>query len=376
MRPSFPCPSCFSFFVKRFLFLVCFVVALSSPISTQGKDLSQAIGYQAKVTADGAIFVFPLRPETMKEGFCRGWKPNAWVMVNYEWRVIVRSGKESQSFGYTPMFFWANEALCTEGDFGPVLESAICFKTDYAPLMSCRISADKAMLTITLDWTGRNYKGPIARLLLEQPESVTFEAGPKAPTYYRYGTTGPSLHTISFDVQVEYALSNSTHAYGVCGSGWSTALVPDHVCFNGLGIRTPYEHCGLPAINHKVDFTAACSRHDACYGIRGAAKSDCDAGFYKDLKQACFSQLPDSDSDRMQRACIETALQFNDVVRGQATRRLELWFVSGKVTLPYHVQQAPFTGKSGCNAYLDAQKSAGNTNPNCVTGTDGGDNSW
>jgi len=370
MRPSFPCPSCFSFFVKPFLFIVCFVVALTSPILTQGKDLSQAIGYRAKVTADGATFVFPLRPETMKEGFCHGWKTNAWVMVNYEWRVIVRSGKESQSFGYSPLFFWANEKLCRQGDLGPVLEAANCFRSDFQPQMSCRISADKTMLTITLDWTGRDYKGQIARLLLEQPESVTFEAGPKAPTYYRYGATAPPLHTISFDVQVEYALSNSTHAYGVCGSGWSTALVPDHVCFNGLGIRTPYEHCGLPAINHKVDFTAACSRHDACYGIRGAAKSDCDAGLYKDLKQACFSQLPDSDSDRMQRACIETALRFNDVVRGQATRRLDLWFVTG------HVQQVPFTGKSGCNAYIDAQKRAGNNTPNCLTGTDGGDNSW
>ena len=197
MRPSLPCPSCFSFFVKPFLFIV--VVALTSPILTQGKDLSQAIGYRAKVTADGATFVFPLRPETMKEGFCHGWKTNAWVMVNYEWRVIVRSGKESQSFGYSPLFFWANEKLCRQGDLGPVLEAANCFRSDFQPQMSCRISADKTMLTITLDWTGRDYKGQIARLLLEQPESVTFEAGPI-----------PHMHMVSVALAGALPLSRTT----------------------------------------------------------------------------------------------------------------------------------------------------------------------
>ena len=312
----------------------------------------------------------------MKEGFCHGWKPNSWLMVNYQWRVLVGSGRKSQSFGYGPRFFWANEALCKRGDLGPVLESASCFSSDYQPLMSCEVNPSRTKLTITLDWSGHDYRGEIASLLLEQPVSVTFEQGQAQPQYSWSESAIKPLRPISFAVPVEYTWITSGNVGGVCGSGWSTALVPDHVCFGALGIRSPYEHCESLTIPHKVDFVVACSRHDACYGTKGATKADCDTSFYQDLKQACFSHLPETRSDSMLRACIETALLYNDVVRGQATRRLEIWFGTGKVTLPVHVQQVPFTGMTGCGAYLKAQRKAGNRAPSCKAGDRAGGGSW
>jgi hypothetical protein len=148
----------------------------------------------------------------------------------------------------------------------------------------------------------------------------------------------------------------------ICGSDVSKYLVPDFVCFDARGGQVPYENCasnrsGGTLVRQRVDFTSACSNHDACYGNKGANKSNCDAIFYEDLKQACRTQVGGIGADRIMRACIDTALQFNDVVRGQETRRFGLWMV----------QQVPFTGQSGCDAFVAAQRRAGVTEPSCTT---------
>lgn len=351
------------------------VAALAIPYPSLQAATSEPMGYSAVVTDTGATFVFPLNRETMRQGFCHGWKPDAsWILVDYEWRVVVRSKKEIQTLSASPQYVWVDEPLCKQGNVEPALRKIYCSTsngTDFGHV-KCRVSEDRTKLTMTLDWAGRqHYKGPIAGLLLKHPESVTFEMGPSPPTgVYRAHLNGLSpFPTTSFDVPVGYPPSTSASASGVCGSGRSTALVPDYVCFNRLGIRAPYEQCGVNPINHRVDFTAACSRHDVCYGKKGEAKSKCDAAFYADLKQACYSKLSglkSPNSEKMLRSCIETALQYNDVVRGQETRRLEIWFTNGTaVPLPWYTQQIPFTGKLGCKAYLDGQRAAGAENPSC-----------
>jgi len=55
-----------------------------------------------------------------------------------------------------------------------------------------------------------------------------------------------------------------------CGSGWNFTLVPD-------------------SYRGSVSFTPACKRHDACYGICGKTKSQCDNQFGEDLRNACLA---------------------------------------------------------------------------------------
>ena len=146
----------------------------------------------------------------------------------------------------------------------------------------------------------------------------------------------------------------------VCGGNVSRYLVPDFVCFDAQGTRMAYSSCssgkgGGSLVRQRVDFTSPCTQHDSCYGKKGAKKSDCDAAFYKSLNAACRSQVSAAGSEKISRACYETAAQYNDVVRGQATRRMGLWTV----------QQVPFTGKSGCDAFRDAQTRAGVKVANC-----------
>lgn len=145
-----------------------------------------------------------------------------------------------------------------------------------------------------------------------------------------------------------------------CGGSMSKFVVPDYICFDAQGGRAPYGRCdvrrsGGSLVRQKVDFSRACQRHDSCYANRGAKKTSCDTMFYRGLLDACRSQLAGGMPEAMRRACIETALQYNDVVRGQATRRVGLWMT----------QQVPFTGKSACNLYVDAQTSAGVANATC-----------
>lgn len=152
---------------------------------------------------------------------------------------------------------------------------------------------------------------------------------------------------------------SATAQANVCGSSISKYLVPDFVCFDAQGKRAPYSDCdssrsGGTLLRQKVDLAEACSKHDLCYGTHGASKSDCDGSFYEDLKKACRTQI--GGSDRAFRSCIDTALQFNDVVRGQSTRRVGLWMV----------KQVPFTGQSGCDAFVSAQRRAGVSAPSCA----------
>lgn len=146
-----------------------------------------------------------------------------------------------------------------------------------------------------------------------------------------------------------------------CGSSASRFLVPDYVCFDAQGGRKPFANCaagrtGGTLVRQSVDFTSACFAHDACYGTNGAQKADCDGRFFEDMKLICRERTGNIGSEKMFLACIDTALQFNDVVRGQATRRMGLWMV----------QQVPFTGQTGCAAYSNAQIRAGNQKPSCV----------
>ena len=108
-------------------------------------------------------------------------------------------------------------------------------------------------------------------------------------------------------------------------------------------------------MKQRVDFSTACVAHDACYGTKGTRKSDCDADFYKNLRGACRSQVGRANSEKILRACIDTALLSNDVVRSQPTKRFLIWMV----------QPVPFTGQSGCEAYIAAQKRAGVKQPSC-----------
>jgi len=146
----------------------------------------------------------------------------------------------------------------------------------------------------------------------------------------------------------------------VCGSSMSRYLVPDYICFDAQGARAPYASCdngrgGGALVRQKVDFSSACRRHDACYGAKGSRKSNCDTTFYRDLTSACRAQLGQGVPEATRRRCFETTLQYNDVIRGQATRRVGLWMT----------QQVPFTGRSACQAFVSAQKKAGASNPNC-----------
>lgn len=136
----------------------------------------------------------------------------------------------------------------------------------------------------------------------------------------------------------------------VCGSGVSRFLVPDFVGFDANGSRISYQDVsktkasGLRSVT--VSFVAACKMHDKCYGTPGTRKSECDSIFYRELKSACRLSLPRTVPRQMSRSCIETALLYNDVVRGQEARREDLW---GALS-------SRFTGQSGCNAYREAQK--------------------
>lgn len=146
----------------------------------------------------------------------------------------------------------------------------------------------------------------------------------------------------------------------VCGSSLSRYLVPDYICFDAQGGRVPYANCGTgrsggTLVRQRVDFSAACATHDSCYRTKDARKSDCDAGFYQKLRAACRSQLGRADPEKLFRACIDTTLLFNDVVRGQATKRVLIWMI----------QPVLFTGQTGCEAYIAAQKSAGAKRPSC-----------
>ncbi len=169
-----------------------------------------------------------------------------------------------------------------------------------------------------------------------------------------------SRHLSTLTAILALLFSNPVRA-NVCGSDVSRYLVPDYVCFNAQGQREPFANCrgsssdGL--VRHRVSFVAACARHDACYARAGATKDACDTTFFEDLKRACRSQVGVAGTERMFQACVDTALQFNDVVRGQATRRFAIWMI----------QQVPFTGQSGCDAYTSAQKRAGVKQPTCTT---------
>ena len=159
--------------------------------------------------------------------------------------------------------------------------------------------------------------------------------------------------------------SQSSGPGNLCGSSVSKFLVPDYFCFDAQGQRVPYAACAATQpsnglTRHRVSFTAACSRHDECYGRRNAAKANCDAAFYEDLKAACRSQIQGVGVERLSKGCIDTALQYNDVVRGQATRRLPLWMGGAMI------QQVPFTGQSACDAYKAAQTAAGVAQPSCT----------
>jgi hypothetical protein len=146
----------------------------------------------------------------------------------------------------------------------------------------------------------------------------------------------------------------------VCGSSMSKYIVPDYVCFDAQGSRTWWNKCdrsrtGDTLVRHQADFTRACERHDACYGKKDARKSSCDATFYRDLLGSCRAQLDRGVPESTKRRCIETALQANDVVRGQATRRVG----------DNMVQQVPFTGRSACQAFVKAQARAGRASALC-----------
>ena len=147
----------------------------------------------------------------------------------------------------------------------------------------------------------------------------------------------------------------------LCGSDVSKYLVPDYVCFDAQGERVPYAGCDGgrgygTLVRYKVDFSGACKQHDLCYGKVGATKSQCDTELYKNLNSSCRTQLPSELGEKATRRCYETALLFNDVVRGQATNRFGIWMT----------QQVPFTGKSGCDAFVSAQRAAGNLNATCA----------
>lgn len=164
------------------------------------------------------------------------------------------------------------------------------------------------------------------------------------------------MRTVSSLIALALLTFASTGQANVCGSSVSRFLLPDYICFDESGRRLPYESCSSVPIGgqlsrQRVDFTIACSTHDACYGTAGASKNECDANFYENLKVACRAQTTTANRSRAFRACIETALQYNDVVRGQPTRRVGPWMIG----------QVPFTGQSGCEAYIAGQKRAGGT---------------
>lgn len=184
---------------------------------------------------------------------------------------------------------------------------------------------------------------------------------------------------------------------GVCGRGGSTILVPDYVCFDGQGRYMPYKDCssysraaasmGRPPAQFnqqpqqdivRVDFTHACSAHDACYGKDGASKDSCDVRFYESLKQACRVQIP-AGSEAASRACYETAILYNDVVRGQKTMVGSIEFNGMHYGTDDH---HPFfvSGEKACNAYLTGQRVAGVEDPSCADPTIGEwkprDTSW
>lgn len=146
----------------------------------------------------------------------------------------------------------------------------------------------------------------------------------------------------------------------VCGSSVSKYLVPDYVCFDAQGERVAYDKCdttrgGRTLPLYKVDFSNACAQHDKCYGTAGASKSACDTTLYQELNSAC-RELPSDLGETAVYRCHETAIQFIDVVRGQATKRIGIWMM----------QQVPFTGNSGCDAFISAQSNVGKADAACT----------
>jgi hypothetical protein len=158
--------------------------------------------------------------------------------------------------------------------------------------------------------------------------------------------------------------------WGVCGTGASTAIVPDFVCFDSNGGRSYYKDCVArsqadgsrdkqDAFVVQVDFTRACSAHDACYGTRNAAKDACDASFYRDLRVECRSQLDSVGDSGISNACYEVALLFNDAVRDQEAVKAFGW--EGEAAW-----QPRRVGRTGCDSYVRGQRAAGVENPSCT----------
>jgi len=120
-------------------------------------------------------------------------------------------------------------------------------------------------------------------------------------------------------IMLMICIPTRSHAAGLgtCGStAYQRYLVPDGLCVLPNGDIRPFV-CNMPQGRY-VSFTSACSEHDGCYSSRGANKSTCDARFYKGMTTACRDALPNTFPEAGRKACYQTAIHYNDVVRSQA----------------------------------------------------------
>jgi hypothetical protein len=156
-----------------------------------------------------------------------------------------------------------------------------------------------------------------------------------------------------------------------CGSGWSARFVPDRFSVTEGGDRqwlvVRSRDAQRPTRGgsrrgaaraaeaiYEVSFSNACISHDECYGRSGASKPDCDKRFYRDMLSACREAIPNSKSNA-QRSCIEVAIKYNDILRGQPVAYF------GNPFSNRSIEVRPFN-QASCTAFRNAQ---GNQSVKC-----------
>ena len=126
---------------------------------------------------------------------------------------------------------------------------------------------------------------------------------------------------------------------GVCGSQvWQRIFVADSICFNYGGTNLAWKYCSAGKIlgYKKVDFSAACTAHDDCYGRSGAYKHSCDTNLALDIMRKCDKTLTGGTRALSRDSCHKVARLFYTAVKDR-----------------------------GCDAYLEAQHESGNSDAAC-----------
>ncbi len=157
-------------------------------------------------------------------------------------------------------------------------------------------------------------------------------------------TTVFSSPAVSPSISASTAGSTPAFSPGVtsyCGPSSSAILeqlIPEYFCFNLVGLTAPSGACAVGGLAgwKPVHFGTACRAHDECYSRKGANKSECDDSLLSLLRATCDETLTGFWRKLSRAACYDEASFYYRQVRLRA-----------------------------CEAFTNAQKQAGISNPSC-----------